>query len=241
MARHEEGSKGVSLGVLDQADLAAALDFANTAEWHAGAEPGERLTSYQVAVQWARTKGILSDADAEHLVARARAHPAEEEQALKRILALREALYRIFSAIAAGSGPDHADVQVLHAELGEALVHLRLGVAPAAPLGPGEPPEPGVPEPPGAPQFAWTWTGMGDEPTSLLWPVTRSAASLLTSPQLTRVRECAGHPCGWLFLDHSKNGSRRWCDMADCGNRAKARRYRARKKEESGTGTRTGP
>jgi len=74
---------------------------------------------------------------------------------------------------------------------------------------------------------------MEDELTSLLWPVARAATALLTSSDLARVRECADDACGWLFLDHSRNGSRRWCDMADCGNRAKARRYRERRKEES--------
>ena len=64
----------------------------------------------------------------------------------------------------------------------------------------------------------------------MLWPVTRSAAELLVSGELSRVRTCANDTCGWLFMDTSKNRSRRWCDMNDCGNRAKARRHYARKR-----------
>src|ERR671930_579256 len=67
--------------------------------------------------------------------------------------------------------------------------------------------------------FAW----VADD---VLAPVVWSAAELLTSGPLERVRECPGDDtCGWLFLDTSRNGSRRWCDMRTCGNRAKARRY----------------
>ena len=63
-----------------------------------------------------------------------------------------------------------------------------------------------------------------------LWPVLRSAAALLTSDDIARIRECAAERCAWLFIDHSRNRSRRWCDMRDCGNRAKARRHYARAK-----------
>ena len=58
-------------------------------------------------------------------------------------------------------------------------------------------------------------------------------STLLTSSQLARVRDCADATCGWVFIDQSKNASRRWCDMGDCGNRAKARRYRARQKADA--------
>lgn len=189
------------------------------------------MTSYAVAVGWARRTGILDDAQAESLLAQARARPAEEREALERVIALREAVYHIFSAAACDRSPDPSDLQILNTELRGALAHLRVDAPPAAPTAPLE----GLGVTPGTggtQRFDWTWTGVADDLTSLLWPVAREAADLLTSPQLSRVRECAGHPCGWLFLDRSKNGSRRWCDMADCGNRAKARRYRERKKGE---------
>jgi predicted RNA-binding Zn ribbon-like protein len=77
--------------------------------------------------------------------------------------------------------------------------------------------------------LAWGWQGMEADLASVLWPVTLSAAELLVSPQLARVKACAG--CGWLFLDLSRPGTRRWCDMAVCGNRAKVQRHYARTRE----------
>ena len=65
------------------------------------------------------------------------------------------------------------------------------------------------------------------------WWVARSAAELMTSPDLPFVRECASYDCGWLFMDTTKNRSRRWCDMSTCGNRAKGRRHYERKRAAS--------
>jgi predicted RNA-binding Zn ribbon-like protein len=76
--------------------------------------------------------------------------------------------------------------------------------------------------------FTWTWHNEPGALDVMLWPVVQSAGELLTSAQIVQVRECAGDTCSWLFLDTSKNHSRRWCDMKDCGNRAKAKRHYAR-------------
>ncbi len=188
-----------------------SLDFANTAGWHAGPSPEEHLTSYRVALAWAVREGILGSAQEEALLAAAEAGPEKEATALRRIVEFREAIYRIFSAVSHAGEPDGADIALLNAELADACGHLRL-----------------VSQDGGG--FGWEWTGMEDSLTSLLWPVARDAALVLTSAQLPKLRECAGEACGWLFLDLTKNASRRWCDMADCGNRAKARRYRERKR-----------
>jgi predicted RNA-binding Zn ribbon-like protein len=72
------------------------------------------------------------------------------------------------------------------------------------------------------------WGGASDDLARVLWPVARAAFDLLTGAEAGRLRECAGRDCHWLFLDRSKNGSRRWCAMANCGNAAKARRHRAK-------------
>ena len=77
--------------------------------------------------------------------------------------------------------------------------------------------------------FAWTWAVGAEELDRVVWPVVRSAAALLTSGSLERVRQCAGDGCDWLFVDLSKNQSRRWCSMDMCGSRAKSRRYYRRK------------
>ncbi len=77
-----------------------------------------------------------------------------------------------------------------------------------------------------SPEYALTWP---DEPMALLWQVTHAAGELLTGPDVHRVKQCDG--CPWVFLDHSKNGSRRWCAMNDCGKHAKIQRYVAKRAE----------
>jgi predicted RNA-binding Zn ribbon-like protein len=77
----------------------------------------------------------------------------------------------------------------------------------------------------------WTWSGEADDLTSILWPVVLAASELLTSEQIMpRVKRCPN--CGWLFLDTSRNGMRRWCSMQDCGSEAKSKRQYERKRAE---------
>jgi predicted RNA-binding Zn ribbon-like protein len=79
-------------------------------------------------------------------------------------------------------------------------------------------------------EFSWHWGGPEQALDRPLWPIVRSAAELLSSDERTLLRECAAETCSWLFLDRSRSRRRRWCDMATCGNRAKARRHYQRKK-----------
>jgi predicted RNA-binding Zn ribbon-like protein len=60
------------------------------------------------------------------------------------------------------------------------------------------------------------------------WVAAGAVIELLLSAEAERLRLCASHDCGWLFLDVSRNGRRRWCSMAACGNVEKARRFRSR-------------
>jgi predicted RNA-binding Zn ribbon-like protein len=217
-----------------------SLDFANTVDWHAGPDPEERLLTYADAVEWARQQGILSSAGAVALVGRTTSERGLAEETLRRVVALREAVYHIFSAVAHCREPDPADLELLDGESRQAWAHLRLvkvaadaeavssaGAGPAGAAGQMHAPSSGGDD---LPRFGWEWVGLDEDPAGFLWPVARAATELLTSRQLSRVRECADDRCGWLFLDMSKNSSRRWCAMADCGNRAKARRYRVRRK-----------
>ena len=103
------------------------------------------------------------------------------------------------------------DRAILDTELGLSLAHQRL-----------------VPV-----DGAWIWEFVGDGADAMLWRLAADASDLLTSPDIDRVRECSGDTCSWLFLDKSRNRSRRWCDMADCGNRSKARRYYQKRKADS--------
>jgi predicted RNA-binding Zn ribbon-like protein len=197
---------------LDNTDVLPAgklcLEFANTADWHAAPEPEEQLTSYADLVRWSRQLGLVTAREAAALVAQAAAQPALADELYTWALELREAIYRIFAAIAHAAPPAPADL----ATLNEALPQAFNGPALAA----------------AGDHFTWCYhTGSGLD--RMLWPVLRSAALLLTSPDLDRVGQCADdRGCGYLFFDSSRNRSRRWCDMGSCGNRAKARRHQTR-------------
>ena len=190
------------------------LDFANTVHWHAGPQPVEALRTYGDLLDWSVRIGLLDEHQAQHLRREAEQRPREAAAVLDYAHTTREAIYRLLSAQAHGQSADADDVRVLNAALAEAMSHARLNLT--------------------ADGFGWDWGGAAPEALEqMLWPVVQSAVDLLTSPELDRVGECADdRGCGWLFLDTTKNHSRRWCDMRDCGNRAKARRHYAKKKSE---------
>lgn len=190
------------------------LDFANTAQWHASGHPMETLTSFEEFVRWGRRVRLLDRAGAEGLLGEARRRPGEARAALKRVIVVREVLYRVIVALLLREPPREKDVALLNRQLRSSLVHARL-----APTSGG---------------FAWTWARDRRRLDWLLWPILDSAADLLTSDRRTRIGQCADdRGCGWLFLDATKNRSRRWCAMGDCGNRAKARRHRERRREDA--------
>jgi predicted RNA-binding Zn ribbon-like protein len=192
------------------------LDFANTAGWHAGDHPEEGLNSYADLVAWAEQRRILSEDETQQLLIEARHRPEAATAVLEQAIILREAIYRVFVAAAEGNPPAEADLAVLNQILPLALGRLRLSST-----------ENGI---------SWEWTGEVRELDRMLWPVAQSAAELLTSEESNRVGQCADEQCGWLFMDLSRNHSRRWCDMGDCGNRAKARRHYARQRNTATTG-----
>ncbi len=181
------------------------LDFTNTVGWHASEDPSEWLTSYEELLAWAARAGALTEAETDELRREAERRPEEAAAALERAQAIREVVYRILSAAARGGHARGEDLEALNRALASALTRLRVRQS--------------------AEQYFWSWAREPGDLDRMVWPALRSAAELLTSPDLKRVKECAGEGCGWLFLDGSRNRSRRWCDMADCGNRAKARRH----------------
>jgi predicted RNA-binding Zn ribbon-like protein len=186
--------------------LQLCLDFANTMDWHASAHPSETLLVYADLVAWAQRTHLISDLVAQRLLQRAENEPASAAAALAQAIVWREAIYRIFSAIAAERPVATADLAALNAAISVAYPHLQLVSSGA--------------------EFVWGWIGAEDDLACMLWPLVRSAAELLTSPLLARVRECADERgCGFLFFDLTRNRSRRWCSMESCGNRAKARRH----------------
>lgn len=202
----------------DESDFIAGevcLDFANTVDWHASSHPEENLSSYKYLVAWSRSAGLLDDARAEKLLKKARGQPQAARSVLKRAVSVREALYRIIVAILHDESPAPEDLGAFNGELESALRHLRV-----------------VPREQG---LGWGWKGSDDALDAMLWPILSSAASLLTSKRRDRIGQCADdRGCGWLFLDKTRNHSRRWCEMKDCGNRAKAKRHYQRRPSKSG-------
>ena len=204
---------GTNAGTLKLLGGRLSLDFANTTDWHASDHPVEFLTSYSDLVAWSQHVGILTDHQVQRLLKEAARRPEDATAVLERAIALREATYRIFSAISHGRPPQAADLATFNAELSGALAQSRIVLT--------------------AEGFAWDWAGAEDALDQMLWPVVHDAAGLLTSEELERVGQCADDRCGWLFLDMSRSHSRRWCSMEDCGNRAKARRHYERKRAVS--------
>jgi predicted RNA-binding Zn ribbon-like protein len=181
------------------------LDFANTVDWHASDHPEDALHAYKDLVAWGVLAGALTLEEARPLIERAARDPGRAAAALERAIAFREAMYRIFSAHARERALAPQDIEVVNREVAQAQARLRLV--------------------PSARRFDWGWAGEG-ELERVLWPVARSAAEVMTSPDFERVGECADdRGCGWLFMDRSRNHSRRWCSMDGCGNRAKVRRH----------------
>lgn len=166
----------------------------------------DRLENYPDLLAWSLKAGIVSESEASRLLESAAKEPAAAEKVLRRASLLRESVYRLFKAAIEGWKPDAADLETLNRELSiagqsESLTYNNGG-------------------------FGWKWDASGTALDYSLWQVAQSAAEILTSGNLTRLRQCGGDACGWLFLDTSRNGSRRWCDMKDCGNLAKVRRFR---------------
>jgi len=180
-----------------------ALDFANTAGVHGDEPQSEWLAGYPDLAWWGVRAGAIDQAEAPALLARAEEDAGEAASVFARAITLREALYRVFSPVCHGECPAEYDLALINGELARALPHLRVVVEGS--------------------DFRWAWEGDGLD--RVLWPVVRAAAELLTSGELARIGECEGDNCEWLYLDTSRNRSRRWCVMSDCGNRAKARRH----------------
>ncbi len=182
----------------------ACLDFVNTRHWRGKPQPTETLHGAADLLAWA----------AQH----AGAPPTAPGPGLFEAgIALRELLHRIVSARAAGERVAEADLAALDAALEAAPMRRSLVAA-----GDG---------------YAWRTQPGGPErgehasgAATLLAPVLWAAADLLAQDGGKRLRACANPECRWLFVDASRNGSRRWCDMAACGNRAKAHRHYLRTK-----------
>ncbi|GJG88818.1 hypothetical protein tb265_39990 [Gemmatimonadetes bacterium T265] len=185
-----------------------SVDFVNTVDWTSGGLLDERLDDYARLTRWAEGAGVLPPALGAALRDAARARPADAAAALAAAHALRGALQRVFADAAAGR------------PLGAALAALDPSVAAAA----GQRRlEPAADAAEGA-AARWAWRDADARLDAPLWPVAWHAAELLASAEAARLRVCGAADCGWMYVDRSRNGLRRWCQMEVCGTRAKSRR-----------------
>jgi len=182
------------------------LDYVNSVEWRNSPNPVDHYTSYADVVSWAIATGVISLENGTLIKVYAEKNPRKTKQSFQKIIRLRESLSGILSNIARGDIVEKADLGQLNAHVLEAQRASRL-----------EPFSRGI---------RWGWGVEEGHLDLILWSVALQAATLLTSEKVTRIGECEDdRGCGYLFLDESKNHSRRWCTMQSCGNRAKARRY----------------
>jgi predicted RNA-binding Zn ribbon-like protein len=196
------------------------LDFINTVGGRVRADAvlRDKLADYRYLLDWSRLAGIANPTEYRNLARLSASHRQHAQATLARAVLLREALYRIFKSAIEGRRLRPADLDTFSLELRVARARERLTHTRGA--------------------FGWTFE---NEPAldRILWPVSLSAADLLISSDLSRLHQCGGEECGWMFLDTSRNRSRQWCDMRDCGNRAKVRRFRKRQ-QRSHTPPRSG-
>jgi predicted RNA-binding Zn ribbon-like protein len=198
------------------------LDFVNTTGGRL-AQAGKKEPAYNVLsdklkdygdlLAWSLHTGLFTDAQAQSLWRESQQHPEEAFEVLRRAVALREAIYRLCWAIIYEMPTQASDLTLLNQELTIARQHRQLVAT--------------------ADGFDWQWTASKRAIDRMLWAVAESAAQLLTIGELSRLKQCPGERCGWLFADTSRNRSRQWCIMEDCGNVAKVRRFRSRSANQS--------
>ena len=193
------------------------LDFINTVDWRGRENPIEFLNEYNDLVAWSRHAEIIQAKEAKELIQKASKHPLKAKTVLNEALSFRETLYRIFTSIFKKKAPGKTDLALLNTAFSKTTARMKI-----VHTGSG---------------FTWESDSPKLDLDGVLIAITRSAADLLVSESLARVKQCTDSNCGWLFLDTSKNRSRRWCDMTDCGNRAKANRFYKRKQNTINTST----
>jgi predicted RNA-binding Zn ribbon-like protein len=184
------------------------LDFVNTSSGRGTPTHQDHLAAYNDLLAWAHHAGALDAKAALALADLGRRKPIAARRLLTNAVKLRESLFAILTALARGLPPPDLALAGLNAALAASHRVARLERRSGG--------------------FSWAWPARPPQLALPLWLIARSAAELLTDAPLDRLKTCAGEACGWVFLDTTRNGRRRWCEMAVCGSRAKMRRYRRR-------------
>lgn len=187
------------------------LDFTNTKSGRGSSHELDHLRTFDDLIAWAEHALAFPRPRGDALRAIASEQAAEAHFVLQEAVALRETLYRLFAAIAERIPAPEQDVIALNRWIGQSYTNIKLMQS--------------------SDRFAFGWPEGSADLSSVLWPIVQSAADVLTQARLDRIKCCPGVNCGWLFLDITKNGKRRWCDMATCGNREKSRLHYRRGRE----------
>jgi predicted RNA-binding Zn ribbon-like protein len=199
-------------GPIDEATLppliagALGLELCNTIARRYTKAPVDYLPDYPALLHWAVNARALDVATGAELARLAASRPSSAARALAAAHELRAAIHTTFLAVVEHGAPNADALALLDGHVRGAFAARRLAATSSG--------------------AAWQWTDANPFMRPL-WPVALSAASLLTSAEIARVRECAGRAdgCGWLFLDTGRGSGRRWCSMELCGNRSKVRRH----------------
>ena len=188
-----------------------STDFINTKSGRISGDGHEHVQTYADVVEFMRQAGRLKPAEAKRLIAAAQERPEKAMQVHRRAVALREATFRAYERLIQEKDPAPEDLAVMGAEASKALGHACFVRSPEG--------------------FSWEWSDT-DDLERPLWPIARAVADVLIHEEhRSLLRECADDTCAWLFLDRTKNHSRRWCDMNTCGSRNKVREFRQRQRK----------
>ncbi len=201
----EPPSRAASLPLVGS-DL--AFDFTNTTSARGTSARLEHLRTPEHVIAWSRHAKVVTPEDGDTVERLIAATPRLGRDLLARALELREVIYRIGSAVAHGEVPPPADTDALARIHAVCVAHAKLT--------------------PFRGNFVWSWRPEDGIAEAILGPITLSALTLLVQSDVSRIKQCVGDHCGWLFFDTTKNKQRRWCEMEVCGNRAKQKAHRAR-------------
>lgn len=188
-----------------------SLDFVNTVDMRPTDHAKELLPDARQFFSWSRQAGLLSRKDEEELRKAAAAKPVTAEAVRRKAINARECLFLVLKHLT-----DDEPIPPQAAAKWNEVVRSCMGHFELRQDRQG---------------LAWRLRPDIPEAESILWMIVHAAVQLLTGPQVSRIRRCAAENCDWIFLDTSKRGNRRWCDMTVCGNRAKARRFYQRSRQ----------
>ena len=184
-----------------------ALDFINTVDWRGREDTIDYLKDYADLVEWAVLAKQITQSEAEELREKAEKNPEKAAEAYHHTIKFREAAYRALVKTSFNEDTNQEDEEVLNSEMHETFSNLTLNLREK--------------------QLELGEIGLD----YILRLMVKDTVDLMTSDELDKVKRCSSEECGWLFIDTSKNSSRKWCRMGGCGNRAKARRYYNRSRQ----------